>query len=451
MDNPKILLIDDQEVFLELLIATDEAKDYDILPLTSAQKAISVLNKQPVDLIITDIQMPDMTGYQLFSHVQDLFPDIPVILVTAFGSTEDAIRAVKQGAYHYFEKPLNNKIDLFWSTVRQALAKREMLLELAALRREKSLKIKTPTAIIGKSACIKAVLQSINEVAEIPVNVLICGETGTGKELVAQAIHHKSERKNQPFFAVNCSEFATGILESELFGHEKGAFTGAVNQKAGLFDVVHKGSLFLDEIGEAPSFFQSKLLRVVETKTFMRVGGTTPIYSDFRLIVATNRNLETEITNGRFRQDLFYRLNVYRIDVPPLRYRKEDIPLIAEFYRKRFSEVYRRPVDGISMDAIAQLGEYDWPGNVRELINVMERAVITSQENLITTKHLPFKTESHENLSDLNLKGAERFFIEQALNRTMHNKSKAAELLGISRKTLIEKVKVLGMDETDET
>ena len=451
MDKPKILLIDDHEVFLELMLATNEAEDYDISPLTSAKKAMAVLSKNPCDLIITDIQMPDMTGYQLFSQVQDLYPDIPVILVTAFGSTEDAIRAVKQGAFHYFEKPLNNKFDLFWATVRQALAKREMLLELTSLRKEKSLKIKPPVAIIGQSPCIKAVIKSIDEVADIPVNVLICGKTGTGKELVAQAIHYKSERRKQPFFAVNCNEFAAGVLESELFGHEKGAFTGAVNHKVGLFDVVHKGSLFLDEIGDAPSFFQSKLLRVVETKTFMRVGGITPIFSDFRLIVATNCNLEAEIAGGRFRQDLFYRLNVYRIDVPPLSDRKEDIPLIAEFYLKRFSEAYHRTVDGISVDAVVQLMEYPWPGNIRELINVIERAVITCPGNMITTKHLPFKTESQENLSDLNIRGAERFFIEQALVRTQHNKTKAAELLGISRKTLIDKVKALGIDETNET
>jgi DNA-binding NtrC family response regulator len=448
MDKPKILLIDDDEVFLELLLSMNEAQDYDISPLTSAGTALVILSKEPVDLIISDIQMPDMNGDQLFSQVQDLYPDLPVILVTAFGSTEDAIRAVKQGAFHYFEKPLNDKIELFWATVRQALAKREMLQELTSLRREKSLNIKPPVTIIGQSACMKKVLKSINEVADIPVNVLICGETGTGKELVAQAIHNKSERRNQSFFAVNCSEFAAGVLESELFGHEKGAFTGAVNQKAGLFDVVHKGSLFLDEIGEAPPFFQSKLLRVVETKTYMRVGGTTPIYSDFRLIVATNRNLEDEILNGRFRQDLFYRLNVYKIEVPPLRDRKEDIPMIAEFYLKRFSEAYRRSIDGISMDAMVQFREYHWPGNVRELINIIERAVITCQGNIITTKHLPFKTENLENLSDLNLKGAEKFFIEQALGRTQHNKSKASELLGISRKTLIEKIKIHGIDET---
>jgi transcriptional regulator with PAS, ATPase and Fis domain len=306
--------------------------------------------------------------------------------------------------------------------------------------------------IIGQSNVIRKVIRSTEEVAGLPVTVLIYGETGTGKELVARVIHNFSDRRDKPFIAVNCNEFAAGVLESELFGHEKGAFTGAVDRKIGLFDVVHKGILFLDEIGEAPPFFQSKLLRVVETKTFMRVGGTSPIYSDFRLLVATNRNLEAEIVRGRFRQDLFYRLNVYPIEIPPLRHRKDDIPIITEFYLKRFSQTYRRSIAGISTHAMLALREYHWPGNVRELINVIERAVITCQDNMITTKHLPFGTGEDEKISDLNLRDVEKFLIDQALRRTQNNKTKAAELLGISRKTLIEKVKkrVIKINETTE-
>ncbi|MCK4389904.1 MAG: sigma-54-dependent Fis family transcriptional regulator [Desulfobacterales bacterium] len=447
MNKPKILLIDDNEAFLELLLSLSRTQGLDMVPLTSAKKTLDVLNKEPADLIISDVQMPEMTGTELFSRVQDLYPDIPVILITAFGSTEEAIQAVKQGAFHYFEKPINDKLDLFWTTVREALAKREMLKELASLRRERSLRIKMPVTIIGQSEEIKKVIRSIEEVAALPVTVLICGETGTGKELVARAIHNLSDRRDKPFFAVNCNEFAAGVLESELFGHEKGAFTGAVDRKMGLFDVVHQGILFLDEIAEAPPFFQSKLLRVVETKTFMRVGGTSPIYSEFRLLVATNRNLEEEIASGRFRQDLFYRLSIYPIEIPPLRNRREDIPLIAEFYLRRFSEAYRRPIAGISANAMLSLRQYDWPGNVRELINVIERAVITCQDDLITTKHLPFGTRECEKISDLNLRDVERFFIDLALRRTQNNKSKAAELLGISRKTLAEKVKSYRIEE----
>jgi DNA-binding NtrC family response regulator len=450
-NKPKILLIDDDEAFLNLFVPLSEDQGVDIQPLTSAGQALRVLNDEPVDLVISDVQMPEMTGTELFSRVQDLHPDIPVILITAFGSTEEAIRAVKHGAFHYFEKPINDKLDLFWATVREALAKREMLKELASLHRERSLQTKTPVTIIGQSEGIKAVTRSVEEVAGLPVTVLICGETGTGKELVARAIHHQSDRRDKAFLAVTCNEFAPGVLESELFGHEKGAFTGAIDRKIGIFDVAHKGILFLDEISEAPPFFQSKLLRVVETNTFMRVGGTTPIYSDFRLIVATNRNLEAEIASGRFRQDLFYRLNVYTIEVPPLRDRREDIPLIAEFYLKRFREAYQRPITSISTNAMLSMREYDWPGNVRELINVIERAVITCQDQVITTRHLPFRTGEYEKISDLNLRDGEKFFIALALRRTQNNKTKAAELLGISRKTLAEKVRLYGLDDTIET
>ena len=450
MSNLKVLLIDDDEAFLRLFLSLREAEESDIIPLTSAQKALEILDREPVDLIISDVQMPEMTGTELFDRVQDLYPDIPFILITAFGSTEDAIRAVKHGAFHYFEKPLNDKLDLFWTTIREALVKREMLKELTTLRRERSLATRAPVTIIGQSTCMKTVLRSIEEVADIPVNVLIHGETGTGKELVARAIHNLGDRRDMPFFAVNCNEFAAGVLESELFGHEKGSFTGAVDRKLGLFDVVHKGTLFLDEISEAPSVLQSKLLRVVETKTFMRVGGTSPIYSEFRLLAATNRDLEAEIEAGRFRQDLYYRLNVYTIEVPPLRRRKEDIPLLAEFYLDKFCRTYRRTIDAMSTSAMLALREYDWPGNVRELINILERAVITCRGSMITTKHLPFGAGDHEDASDLNLRDLEKYGIRAALRRTRNNRTRGAELLGISRKTLIEKIRRYGLDDTDE-
>ncbi|MGD8771343.1 MAG: sigma-54 dependent transcriptional regulator [Desulfobacterales bacterium] len=284
-------------------------------------------------------------------------------------------------------------------------------------------------------------VRSIKEVAPLPVTVLISGETGTGKELVARSIHELSDRKSRPFFAVGCNEFSPGVLESELFGHEKGAFTGAVEQKKGLFEVAHESTLFLDEIADASSMFQAKLLRVLESKRFSRVGGTIPLTSDFRIITATNRDIQADVASGRFRQDLFFRINVYEIKIPPLRHRKEDISLIADFYVKRFCQVYHRSITGLSENALASMIMYDWPGNVRELINVMERAVITCRESMITTRHLPFDTRALEDISDLNLKELEKFYIELALKRTSKNKTRAAELLGISRKTLIDKVK----------
>lgn len=448
MDKQKILLIDDNEAFLELFLALAEPNPFDIVPLTSAKKAIEILNTEPVDLVISDVQMPEMSGTELFSTVQDLHPDIPVILITAFGSTEEAIRAVKGGAFHYFEKPIDDKLDLFWTTVREALAKRRMHKEIASLRTERAFQAKGAAPIIGQSEGIKNVLQSVNEVAGLPVTVLISGETGTGKELVARAIHAASDRRDEPFFPVNCNEFASGVLESELFGHEKGAFTGAISRKAGIFESLHMGTLFLDEVSEAPPHFQSKLIRVVETKTFTRVGGTLPIYSDFRILAATNRNLQAEVDSGRFRGDLFYRLTPYIIEIPPLRNRVEDIPLIAEYYVKRISRAYRRPVTEISASALLSLRDYDWPGNVRELINVIERSVITCKGTMITTNDLPFDTERYQEISHLNLKDMEKLFIGLAMRRTENNRTRAAELLGISRKTLGEKVRSYRLDET---
>ncbi len=385
--------------------------------------------------------MSGMSGSDFFEIAQDRYPDIPFILMTAYGSSEMAIDAVKKGAYHYFEKPLENKIDLFWSTVRQALEKHRWLGEIESLRKEKFLGIKTGAEIIGRSKGMKKVLESIFEVADYPVTVLIYGETGTGKELVARAIHETGNRQNNPFFAVNCNEFSQGVLESELFGHERGAFTGADHRKKGLFEMADNGTLFLDEISSASMELQSKLLRVLESHEFSRVGGTSVISSDFRIIAATNTQLEDEVDKGRFRQDLLYRLNVYPIEIPALRKRKEDSPVLTEYYFNRFKQAYRRDIEGISEKAMLALGGYDWPGNVRELVNVVERAVITCRENMITTKDLPFDVGKKFNLSSFNLKEMERFFITMALEKTNFNKTHASEMLGISRKTLIEKVK----------
>jgi len=441
MKKPKIVLVDDNESFLDLFCFLPDAEDYEIFPFSSAEKAMELLNRRTVDLIVSDVEMPGMSGIELFETVQDLYSDIPFILITAYGSTEKAVHAVKKGAYHYFEKPIDDKLDIFWITVRNALFNGKMLRQLTSLQEERSILSKTSSPIIGSSDGINKVLQSIQEVTDLPVTVLIEGETGTGKELVAQAIHNQSKRNGKPFLAINCTELSSGILESELFGHKKGAFTGAINQKKGLFEITREGTLFLDEISEAPPPLQAKLLRVIENKNFKRVGGESNLYSDSRIITATNRNLESEIAEGRFRKDLFYRLNVYTIQIPPLRDRREDIPLIADFYVKKISRTYHRPAEGISESALLALINYDWPGNVRELINVIERAIITCKTSMITTKNLPFDTKETFKISDLSLKAMEKFFVKLALRRTDNNKTRASELLGISRKTLIEKVK----------
>jgi DNA-binding NtrC family response regulator len=444
--KPKILFVDDNEAFLELFLSISDNENLDIIPSNSAKNALEILSREQVDLIISDIQMPEMSGIELFTATQDLYPHIPVILITSYGSTAEAILAVKRGAFHYFEKPLDDKLELFWTTVREALAKGEMLQKIALLQKEKTFGVKTHVPIIGRSNTIMDILQSIKDISDLPVTVLITGETGTGKELVAQSIHKMSNRSLNPFFAISCSEISPGVLESELFGHEKGAFTGAVGQKKGLFEVVHQGTLFLDEIGDASQRFQAKLLRVLDTKKFTRVGGTVSIQSNFRIIAATNRDLKTDVENGRFRQDLFFRIDVYNIQVPPLRNRKEDIPMIAEYYLRGFCQAFGRSIEGFSENALMALCMYYWPGNVRELINVVERAVITCKESIITTRHLPFDDSIDEKVSGLELKDMEKLFIERTLKRTSNNKTRAAEILGISRKTLIEKVKKYNME-----
>ncbi|NOY68819.1 MAG: sigma-54-dependent Fis family transcriptional regulator [Deltaproteobacteria bacterium] len=449
MKKSKIQIIDNNEAFIELFLLMPETEEFKILPFSSPVQALKSLEKEPVDLIISDIEMPEMSGTDFFDRVQDLYPDIPVILVTAYGSSEMAIQMIRKGAFHYFEKPINDKIDLFWVTVREALGKRRRLAQIESLQKEVSLSA-MPTSMIGGSEGMQKVLESIREVADLPVTVLINGETGTGKELVARAVHDLGQRCDRPFFAVNCNEFSSGVLESELFGHERGAFTGAVTQKKGLFEIADKATLFLDEISSAPPAFQSKLLRVLETHDFSRVGGTARIYSDFRVITATNTDLDAEVEAGRFRADLLYRLNVYAIEIPPLRKRKEDIPLLADYYLNRFRKAYNRPLEGISERAIISLGLYDWPGNVRELVNVMERAVITCKGSMITTRDLPFNTEQLDALSNFNLKEMEKFFIGLALRQTGFNKTRAADLLGISRKTLIDKVKKYRIDDPNE-
>lgn len=444
----RVLVVDDEPGFLRLLVSVLASRDLDVLTATTGGEALDVLAAEPVDVVITDVLMPDMSGNELFSRIRDSYPDVPVILITAYGSTEEAIGAVKHGAFHYFEKPLPDSLDLFWITIREALAKRRMLAEIAALKHEKRRSTAVFGAILGQSSEIRKVLAAVQDVAPLPSTVLIQGETGTGKELVARAIHDLSDRRDQPFYPVNCTEFNQGVFESELFGHEKGAFTGAVQQRKGLLEMVHRGTLFWDEISETPYAFQAKLLRVFETRTFMRVGGTKPIHSDFRIIAATNRDLVAEVEAGRFRKDLYFRLNVYTITIPPLRARREDIPTIADYYVRKFAQSMHKNIEGISNEALLALMNHEWEGNVREMVNVIEGAVISCRGDTITTRDL-FRDQwsGKDEPSELNLKEVERSFIAMVLRRTGNNKTRAAEVLGIARKTLIEKIRLYGLEE----
>jgi len=450
------LLIDDNEVFLKQFSPVVAASgDMEVIALNSPLQALGVLERCPIDLIISDIQMPEMDGVEFFSRVQGLYPEIPVILITAFGSTAQAVNLVKQGAFHYFEKPVVDRLELFQATVREALAKRRMLNELSLLQKEKFLGAQPATTIIGKSKEIRAVLDSVHEIAELPVTVLISGETGTGKELIAQAIHNLSSKDESSFLAVNCGAFAEGVLESELFGHEKGAFTGAIARKPGIFELADRGTLFLDEIAEASYTLQTKLLRVVETKIVTRVGGTNPIRSDFRIITATNRNLGEEVAAGRFRQDLFYRLNIYSINIPPLRQRREDIPLLMEYYLHKFKKKYNRSIAGISAEAVLFLMDYDWPGNVRELVNIIERAVITCKVSHVSLRDIALadgfgQKSLGAETPYLSLEDGEKTLIRMALRHSGGSKTIAADLLGINRKTLAQKMKEYKIEDTSE-
>ena len=399
----------------------------------SAEAALASLEREPVDAIVSDIQMPGVSGMELFARVQDAYPEIPVILMTAFGSTEQAVQAVRRGAFHYFEKPIANKLDLFWTAVREAVAKRGMSREIDLYKREKTLSPRRPVNMVGQSEGMEKVLRAAEEVANLPVTVLIIGETGTGKELVAHAIHEMSDRRDKPFFAVNSTEFAEGVLESETVRSRERGLYGRPEPSKGAFRAGGRRDPVLGRNQRGVLLTAMQTLEGPGNEDFhaRRRGGCPSI----RIFASSPQPIETlaaDVASGRFRKDLYYRLNTYVIEVPPLRERREDIPILAEFYLNKFNEAFRRHVTSISGDALEVLHDYDWPGNVRELVNVMERAVITCRNNIITTRHLPFEIECRKPtpMVDLNLRAMERRLVQLAMERTGNNKSRAAETAG---------------------
>ncbi|MDX9788325.1 MAG: sigma-54 dependent transcriptional regulator [Desulfobacterales bacterium] len=442
MDARKIiLLVNENQSFLDLFLTLPETDAYDVIATTSGEAALAHLKSQPVDLLIANVQMPGMGGIELFERARDLVPEVPVILITARGFADEAVDVVKRGVFHYFEKPLDRDIQLFWAAIREALGEPNTQHRMTLIKRREVIQSESKRQIIGCSKAIWKLLNQIQEVADLKVTVLIQGETGTGKELVARAIHEMGCRRDYPFFGISCTELSPGVLESELFGHERGSFTGAVALKKGLFEVVNKGTLFLDEISEAPAALQSKLLRVLETRMIKRIGGVKNIPTDFRIIAATNRNLQLEVDAGRFRSDLLYRLNVYTINIPPLRERRDDIAPLAEYYLARFSKTYSKAVKGFTEGALLGMKFYDWPGNVRELVNVVERAVISTREEQIPTSLLPFKEAGQIESEDLSLREMERLCIIRALKLANGHHGRASQQLGIVRKTLNEKIR----------
>lgn len=376
----QILIVDNEKSMRDFLSIVLKKEGYDCLTAEDGEQALKWIEKEGADLVITDIKMPRMDGLSLLKALKVASPETATVMMTAFASTETAIEAMKEGAYDYLTKPF--QIDEVKLVVKNVLERKNLRQENRQLRR--ALKSQADfTQIIGRSSAMRKVLELVEKVADNKSNILITGESGTGKELIARAIHYNSSRKDQSFVTLNCSALPEALLESELFGHMKGSFTGAIGNKPGLFETADKGSILLDEIGETSLSIQVKLLRVIQEREFRRVGGTKEIKVDIRIIAATNKNLEELIADGKFREDLYYRLDVIPIHLPPLRERPEDIPVLADYFLNKYNEVLEKSVEGFSPEAMHLLSQHEWKGNVRELENVLERAVALTTNKIL--------------------------------------------------------------------
>ena len=442
----KILLIDDEPTIRMLLSRILELEGYEVLKAKDRATALYILNKQEVQVVLCDVFLPDGNGVDMVRELQPLAPNAKIILLTAHGNIPDGVQAIKNGAFDYIVKGDDNrKIIPIVSRAMDAIAA-----EQKQQSKKKDVRANTVTFgnIVGKSPALAHVISQASKVAATDVAVLINGETGTGKELFAQAIHNASHRSAGAFLALNCSAFSRELLESELFGYKEGAFTGAVKDKRGLLEEANHGTVFLDEIGEMALELQSKLLRVLETGEFVKVGDTKTTRVDVRIISATNRNLKEEIANGRFREDLYFRLSVFRIELPPLRQRREDILLLAQHFAERFSKQIGCPVPALSPDAKNLFLSYPWPGNVREMMNTMEHALIVCDSE-VTREDLPIDMLSDESSTQvddsLDLKSVERNHIIKVLHHTHGNKTETARLLKIGLTTLYRKIEEYGI------
>jgi DNA-binding NtrC family response regulator len=448
----KILIVDDEKNIRSGLGRALEMDGYEVHQAEDGAEAVKVMHRVDIDLVITDLRMPQMSGEELLKKVTTSWPSVPVIVLTGHGTVESAVGAMRDGAYDFVTKPVN--LDRLALLVKRALSSRELIRQHQALQEEVNrLEEKARYArIIGRSAPMKRIFDLIGQVAPTKASVLITGESGVGKELVADAIHNLSGRKGEAFIKVHCAALSESLLESELFGHEKGAFTGAVSTRKGRFELADGGTIFLDEIGEISQTVQIKILRVLQEKTFERVGGEKSITVDTRIVAATNRDLRKEIAEGRFREDLFYRLNVVNITIPPLRDRREDIPLMVSSFLKEFASENKKDVEGIDPRVSSALYNYGWPGNVRELRNCMESAVVLCKGKIIQSDDLPPQISGPDD--DLQIRipmgsdmaEAEKIIIRSTLTHLKGNKSKTAEILGIGRKTLHRKLYDYGLD-----
>ncbi len=459
MSRLTVLVADDEPNLRRVLRAQLERDGFEVVVAPDGARASQVLDEHHVDIVITDLRMPELDGMGLLAHCRSNYPTVPVIMITAHGTVDNAVEALKLGAFDYVTKPFDR--DELRHVVAKAAKTRMLTQSDVDLGVERG-----RYRIIGASNVMKEVYEVIERVADTPSTVLITGESGTGKELIAQALHENSVRAPRPFIRVNCAAIPPDLLESELFGYERGAFTGAVTSKPGRFELADGGSLFLDEIGETPGSMQVKLLRALQEQQFERVGGIKTLEVDVRLIAATNRDLRAEIAGGRFREDLFYRLNVVHVHLPPLRERVSDIPLLLEHFLKKFNDRLGRDVVGVTDEAMAALQRYAWRGNIRELENVVERCMLFCDEDRIGVAHLPLEVRGEAHASEVlsaaaavepsegvGLKDAvreataklERELIVRALDQTKGNVTHAARLLKISRKSMQTKMKELGL------
>ncbi|MEK7825450.1 MAG: sigma-54 dependent transcriptional regulator [Nitrospirota bacterium] len=458
MTNEKILVVDDEQSMRELLTIMLKREGYLVTSASNGEEGIKALNKEIFDLVITDMKMPKVSGLELLRIIKEIAPQTIVLMITAFASTETAVEAMKEGAYDYLTKPF--KIDEVKFIINNALEKKRLKEENVLLKKELSI-LSGIENIIGKSNVMKKVFEIVRKIADTNCNVLISGESGTGKELIARAIHFNSTRKDSPFITINCAALPETLLESELFGHMKGSFTGAIANKEGLFEMADSGTILLDEIGETPASIQVKLLRVIQEREFRRIGGLKDIKVDVRIIAATNMDLDQAVKDGRFREDLFYRLDVIRIYIPPLRERTEDIPLLSGYFLDKFKRRLGREIKGFAPEAINLLMGSEWRGNVRELENVIERAAAMAGGDTIRIEDLreyiqkpviskeAFSQTIPDGGIDLEgiMEGMERDMLIKALERANWIKTKAAKLLHLDFRSFRYRLEKYGIKD----
>lgn len=450
--KPSILIVDDDEAMRDTLADVLKKGDYDVYSVGSGEETFSIIKKNIIDLILLDMRLPDGDGLDVLKKIKEFDTEILVIIMTAYSDVQTAVFAMKTGAYHYINKPFD--LEELKILIEKGLETKSLINEVRRLRSQQN-EGNRKNQIFGVTSQVQYVKELIGMISKTnKTSVLIQGESGTGKELAANAIHYNSKRVHKPLMKINCSAIPDSLLESELFGYEKGAFTDAKSTKKGLFELADGGTVFLDEIGDMKPFLQSKILRVIENQCFMRVGGEREIKVDVRIIAATNKDLESLVQEGLFRKDLYYRLKVMVVEMPPLRDRKEDILLLSNLFIEEINREYGKNINGLTEDAKKIMVQYSWPGNVRELKNVIERAMILTDQPYISPKQLPFELRHREGVGsktfELNpfencemipLEEMEKIHLSNVLRRLEWNKSKASKILGISRATLRAKVK----------